>query len=87
MRTDKIKKFVLPNIPYLFIAWACLKVGTAYRLAAGADFAHKLVGMVAALGPAFAESTAGMRNTAVPVGAGQKTSSRSPTPSLKTTSF
>ena len=60
MRTDKIKKFVLPNIPYLFIAWACLKVGTAYRLAAGADFAHKLVGMVAALGPAFADFAPGL---------------------------
>ena len=60
MRTDKIKKFVLPNIPYLFIAWACLKVGTAYRLAAGADLAHKLVGMVAALGPAFADFAPGL---------------------------
>ena len=60
MRTDKFKKFVLPNIPYLFIAWACLKVGTAYRLAAGADLAHKLVGMVAALGPAFADFAPGL---------------------------
>ena len=55
MRTDKLKKYLLPNLPYLFIGWACLKVGTAYRLAAGADLAHKLVGMVAALGPAFAD--------------------------------
>ncbi len=30
MRTDKLKKYLLPNLPYLFIAWACLKVGTAY---------------------------------------------------------
>ena len=44
MRTDNIKKYVLPNIPYLFVLWACLKLGTAYRLAAGADFAHKLMG-------------------------------------------
>ena len=43
MRTDSIKKYLIPNIPYLFILWACLKIGTAYRLAAGADFAHKLV--------------------------------------------
>ncbi len=42
MRTDKIKKYVLPNIPYLFIAWACLKVRTAYRLAAGADLANAI---------------------------------------------
>ena len=26
MRTDKIRKYVLPNIPYLFIGWACLKM-------------------------------------------------------------
>lgn len=32
MRTDNIKKYVLPNIPYLFVLWACLKLGTAYRL-------------------------------------------------------
>ena len=37
MATDKIRKYVLPNIPYLFIGWFCLKIGTAYRLAAGAD--------------------------------------------------
>ncbi len=37
MRTDKFRKYILPNIPYLFIGWACLKVGTAYRLAAGTD--------------------------------------------------
>ena len=60
MRTDKLKKYLLPNLPYLFIGWACLKVGTAYRLAAGADLAHKLVGMVAALGPAFADFAPGL---------------------------
>ena len=42
MRTDSVKKYVIPNIPYLFILWACLKLGTAYRLAPGADFAHKI---------------------------------------------
>ena len=25
MRTDSVKKYVIPNIPYLFILWACLK--------------------------------------------------------------
>ena len=56
MRTDNIKKYVLPNIPYLFVLWACLKLGTAYRLAAGADFAHKLMGLGQTIGPAFAAS-------------------------------
>lgn len=53
MRTDKIRKYILPNPPYLFILWACLKVGTAYRLAAGAGFGEKLLGMMGTLGPAF----------------------------------
>ena len=55
MRTDSIKKYVIPNIPYLFILWACLKLGTAYRLAPGADFAHKLMGLGQSIGPAFAD--------------------------------
>ena len=43
MGTDKLRKYVLPNIPYLFVLWAFLKLGTAYRLAAGAGFAHKFI--------------------------------------------
>ena len=53
MATDKIKKYVLPNIPYLFIFWCFLKLGTAYRMAAGADFGNKLIGMIKTIGPAF----------------------------------
>ena len=60
MRTDNIKKYVLPNIPYLFVLWACLKLGTAYRLAAGADFAHKLMGLGQTIGPAFADFAPGL---------------------------
>ena len=59
MRTDSIKKYVIPNIPYLFILWACLKLGTAYRLAPGADFAHKLMGLGQSIGPAFADFAPG----------------------------
>ena len=50
MGTDKLRKYVLPNIPYLFIGWACLKVGTAYRLAAGAGFGQKLLGIMQTIG-------------------------------------
>ena len=60
MRTDSIKKYVIPNIPYLFILWACLKLGTAYRLAAGADFPHKLMGLGQTVGPAFANLAPGL---------------------------
>ena len=59
MRTDSVKKYVIPNIPYLFILWACLKLGTAYRLAPGADFAHKLMGLWQSIGPAFADFAPG----------------------------
>ena len=60
MRTDSVKKYVLPNIPYLFILWACLKLGTAYRLAPGADFAHRLMGLGQSIGPAFADFAPGL---------------------------
>ena len=60
MRTDSVKKYVIPNIPYLFILWACLKLGTAYRLAPGADFAHKLMGLGQSISPAFADFAPGL---------------------------
>ena len=60
MRTDKIRKYVLPNIPYLFIGWACLKMGTAYRLAAGANFEEKLLGLMQTIGVAFADFSPGL---------------------------
>ena len=58
--TDKLRKYVLPNIPYVFIGWVFLKLGTAYRLAAGADFAHKLMGLGQTIGPAFANFAPGL---------------------------
>ncbi len=46
MKKGSLKKYILPNMPYVFMAWACLKLGTAYRLAAGANAGEKLVGRV-----------------------------------------
>ena len=60
MPTDKIRKYILPNIPYLFTGWACLKLGTAYRLAAGAGFGEKLLGLGRSIGPAFADFAPGL---------------------------
>ncbi len=54
MKKGSLKKYLLPNLPYLFMAWACLKLGTAYRLAAGANFAQKLVGTMTTINIAFA---------------------------------
>lgn len=60
MPTDKIRKYILPNIPYLFIGWACLELGTAYRLAVGAGFGEKLLGLGRSIGPAFADFAPGL---------------------------
>ena len=60
MPTDKIRKYILPNIPYLFIGWACLKLGTACRLATGAGFGEKLLGLGRSIGPAFADFAPGL---------------------------
>ena len=60
MVTDKLRKYVLPNIPYAFIGWVFLKLGTAYRLAAGGDFAHKLLGLGQTVGVVFANFTPGL---------------------------
>ena len=60
MPTDKIRRYILPNIPYLFIGWACLKLGTAYRLAPGAGFGDKLLGLGQSIGPAFADCAPGL---------------------------
>lgn len=58
--TDKIRKYLLPNIPYLLVLWFCLKLGTAYRIAPGADFGNKLIGTIQTIGPAFATIVPGL---------------------------
>ena len=60
MVTDKLRKYVLPNIPYVFIGWGFLKLGTAYRLAVGSDFAHKFIGLGQTVGAAFADFAPGL---------------------------
>ena len=58
--TDKLRKYVLPNIPYVFIGWVFLKLGTAYRLAVGAGFGEKLLGLGQTVGAAFADFAPGL---------------------------
>ena len=58
--TDKLKRYVLPNLPYLFVFWVFLKVGTAYRMAEGADFGQKLIGLFQSIGPAFGTIAPGL---------------------------
>jgi len=58
--TDKIRKYVLPNVPYLFFLWIFLKLGTAYRLAVGADIAAKLTNTIQMIAPAFGTIAPGL---------------------------
>ena len=60
MKTDKLRKYLIPNIPYVFIGWAFLKLSTAYRLAAGADFLSKVMGIGQTIGLAFADFAPGL---------------------------
>ena len=49
-----IKKIVLPNLPYAFIALIATKLGQAWRLAEGADVSAKVLGFLTqGLGEAF----------------------------------
>ena len=62
MWTDKIRRYVLLNLPYTFVFWVCLKLGTAYRLAEGADMGHKLIHIVKTIGPAFRSFAPGLNS-------------------------
>ena len=52
---DKLRKYLLPNLPYFFILWFCLKLGTAYRLAN-----KELIRLPKYIGTAFAELAPGL---------------------------
>lgn len=42
------------------VFWCFMQIGEAYRLAAGADFSHKLMGMLSTIGPAFETTGPGL---------------------------
>ncbi len=48
-----LKKLILPNIPYVFIALLGTKLGLAWRLAEGADMSEKMLSLIDSLGVAF----------------------------------
>ena len=48
-----IKKFLLPNIPYVFIALFATKLGQAWRLAPGTDFSEKALHIMEGFAAAF----------------------------------
>ena len=54
MKQVNWKRILLPNLPYVFIALFCTKLGQAARLAPGADFAGKFLHFTEGLSAAFA---------------------------------
>ena len=53
MKQLNLKKIILPNIPYVFIALLGTKLGEAARLAPGADFSGKALHIIEGLSQAF----------------------------------
>ena len=54
MRSINVKKLILPNIPYVFIALLGTKVGQAWRFAVGGDFSAKVLHLIDGFAAAFA---------------------------------
>ena len=53
MKQVHVKKLILPNIPYVFIALLATKVSEAVRLAPGSDASTKLLNIMTGLNTAF----------------------------------
>ena len=53
MRQVNVKKLVLPNLPYLFIALLATKLGEAWRLTPGADFSARVLHLMDGFAAAF----------------------------------
>ena len=49
MKQVNVKKLILPNIPYVFIALLATKVSEAVRLAPGSDASTKLLNIMTGL--------------------------------------
>ncbi len=55
MKLD-LKKYILPNLPYLFLFWFFAKVAQGYRLAVGTDAVTKAMGALSGLGALLSEN-------------------------------
>ena len=47
---EKLRKYVMPNLPYLVFFWFFAKLGEAWRLAEGTNASAKLLGPMDPLG-------------------------------------
>ena len=53
MRQVNLKKYVLPNLPYLFVGLYATKLGQAWRLSSGMEFADKVLHLMDGFATAF----------------------------------
>ena len=51
--SNKTKKLLILNLPYIIAGLVCTNLGEAWRIAEGADMGEKLLGFLSALGTAF----------------------------------
>ena len=53
MKNIEIKKYLVPNLPYVFMFWIFSKAAECYRVSAGADMVTKAMAAVSGLGAAL----------------------------------
>ena len=53
MSSEKIRKYIIPNLPYVFVFWFFNKLGEAYRIAPGNDTLRKIMGSMTTLSSAM----------------------------------
>ena len=68
MRKINIKKTVLLNIPYVFIALLATKIGQGWRLAPGSDFASKMLHLLEGFQAAFRTALPSLHPTDLLIG-------------------
>ena len=56
--SNKTKKLLILNLPYLIAGLVCTNLGEAWRIAEGADMSEKLLGFLSALGASLFQSDA-----------------------------
>lgn len=56
MKNIDIKKYVIPNLPYVFMFWIFSKVAECYRVSAGADMVTKAMDAISGFGTALTQN-------------------------------
>lgn len=68
MNTEFLKKWILPNLPYLFFVYLFDKTAQAFRLAPGADLSGKILYLGKGFAAAFASAAPSLVLTDLTVG-------------------